>query len=105
MDKPMAHDSYGLDFGTSNTAIGVAAGGQARLLPIDPTAPNPAVSPSVLYVQRTGERSIGTEAIIQFVEHNSGREIVRTRVNTGKIVHTHYGDEFVQFDADTALPG
>jgi hypothetical chaperone protein len=105
MDKLMANYSYGLDFGTSNTAIGVAAEGHARLLPIDPAAPNPAVSPSVLYVPRAGESSIGTEAIVQFVEHNSGREIVRTRVNTGKIVHTHYGDEFVQFDADTALPG
>src|ERR671935_233247 len=96
---------YGLDFGTSNSAIAIAENGAARLLPIDPLAPNPAVAPSVLFIAREGDTEIGAEAIKVFVERNAGREIVKQRVNTGKIVHTVYGDEWVQFDADMAQPG
>jgi hypothetical chaperone protein len=96
---------YGLDFGTSNSAIAITENGAARLLPIDPLAPNPGVAPSVLFITREGDAYIGGEAIQKFVALNTGREIVKTRVNTGKIVNTFYGDEWVQFDADVALPG
>ncbi|MBI3734868.1 MAG: Hsp70 family protein [Chloroflexi bacterium] len=96
---------YGLDFGTSNSSIAVAVDGQARLIAIDPLAPNPAVASSVLYIGRDGSAHIGAEATREFVARNAGREIVRTRVNTGKIVSTFYGDEWVQFDADVQQPG
>ncbi len=96
---------YGLDFGTSNSAIAIAENGHARLLPIDPLAANPAVTPTVLFIAREGSTEIGTEAIKQFVARNAAREIVHTRVNTGKIIWTHYGDEYVQFDADMDMPG
>ena len=41
----MSNLRYGLDFGTSNSAIGIAENGRARLLPVDPLAPNPVVTP------------------------------------------------------------
>ena len=97
--------TYGFDFGTSNSAIALAEQGTARLLPIDPTGATPTIAPSVLFIPREGGALIGSEAIAEFVGRNAGREIVRTRVNSGKIVSTHYGDEWVQFDADVDLPG
>ncbi len=101
----MSHLRYGLDFGTSNSAIALAMNDQVRLLPVDPFAVNPAVARSVLFIEREGGAYIGSEAITVFVERNVGREVVRTRVNTGKIIETFYGDEWVQFDADMGLPG
>jgi len=97
--------SYGFDFGTSNSAIALAEGGAARLLPIDPAGAAPTIAPSVLFIAREGGAFVGSEAIAEFVRRNAGREIVRNRVNSGKIVSTHYGDEWVQFDADVELPG
>src|SRR6266571_5576778 len=101
---------YGLDFGTSNSAIAIADQGVARLLPIDPLAPNPAVTPSVLFVERDdGASYIGVEAIELFVALNSGREIVKTRVNTGKVIENFYNEMrqifIAKFDADLDLPG
>src|SRR5215470_17788713 len=96
---------YGLDFGTSNSAIAMLNGGGVRVFPIDPTAPNPAVASSVLFIDKNGGSYVGAEAIQQYVERNTGREIQRRRVSTGKTVETFYGEEFVQFDADVDLPG
>jgi hypothetical chaperone protein len=97
--------SYGFDFGTSNSAIALAEHGAARLLLIDPAGATPTIAPSVLFIAREGDAFAGSEAIAEFVSRNAGREIVRTRVNSGKIVNTHYGEEWVQFDADVELPG
>ena len=105
----MSELRYGLDFGTSNSAIGFAQNGRARLLPVDPLAPNPAVTPTVLFVEREGGLHIGTEAIEQFVARNAGREIVRKRVNTGKVIEQFYNESrhifMAKFDADVNLPG
>jgi hypothetical chaperone protein len=101
----MANLCYGFDFGTSNSAIAVAEHGTARLLPIDAAGAAPTIAPSVLFIAREGDVFAGSEAIAEFVNRNAGREIARTRVNSGKIVSTFYGDEWVQFDADTEQPG
>jgi hypothetical chaperone protein len=52
-----------------------------------------------------GQSFFGSEAIRLFVEKNTGRQIVRRRVTSGKLVNTYYGDELVQFDADVDIPG
>ncbi|MGE5251686.1 MAG: Hsp70 family protein [Bacteroidota bacterium] len=96
---------YGLDFGTSNSSIAVQQHGYVRALPVDPSAPNPAVASSVLFVDQAGGSFIGSEAIRLFVEKNTGRKIVKRRVASGKLIDTVYGQEFVQFDADVDLPG
>lgn len=98
-------ESYGLDFGTSNSSIAILQHGYVRALPVDPSAANPAVTSSVLYVDDRGGSFIGAEAIRIFVEKNTGRLIVRRRVTSGKLVDTHYGPELVQSDADVDLPG
>ncbi len=100
---------YGLDFGTSNSAIAIAEHGRARLLVVDPLAPNPAVTPTVLFIAREGGTHMGGDAIEQFVARNAGREIVKQRVNTGKVIEQFYNESrhifMAKFDADLNLPG
>ncbi len=98
-------ESYGLDFGTTNSSIAIVRDGTVSVLAVDPAAANPAVVSSVLYVDHTGRSSIGAEAVQQFVRENRGREIVRRRVGSGKTIETVFGTESVQFDADVDLPG
>lgn len=47
--------TYGLDFGTSNSAIAMFRDGVVTLAPIDPSAANPAVASSVLFIDRAGD--------------------------------------------------
>jgi hypothetical chaperone protein len=96
---------YGLDFGTSNSAIALAQNGAVKIFPVDAHAVNPAIASSVLFIDRAGNSFIGAEAIEVFVERNTGREIQRKRVSTGQLIETVFGEEYVQFDADVDVPG
>ena len=62
---------FGLDFGTSNSAIAVYDGADVRLLPIDPIGGD--TMPSVLYVRRDGSALVGHPAIQAFLEDNRAR--------------------------------
>lgn len=96
---------YGLDFGTSNSAIALAQNGAVKIFPIDVRAANPTIASSVLFIDRAGNSFIGAEAIEVFVARNTGREIQRKRVSTGQLIETVFGEEYVQFDADVDVPG
>lgn len=96
---------YGLDFGTSNSAIALAQNGAVKIFPIDPHAENPRVASSVLFIDRAGNSFVGAEAIEVFVERNTGREIQRKRVASGQLIETVFGAEYVQFDMDVDPPG
>lgn len=96
---------YGLDFGTSNSAVALAQGNSVRVFPVDPSAANPTVASSVLFVDRAGNSFVGAEAIRVFVERNTGREIQRKRVTSGQLIETAFGQEYVTFDADVDVPG
>ena len=91
--------TYGLDFGTSNSSIAIARGTEIDVLPVDPSAANPAVLSSVLYVDHAGRSSIGADAIRQFVEENRGREIVRQVRNHPSVMLWCGGNEFDPDDA------
>jgi len=62
---------FGLDFGTSNSAVAVSDGSSVQLLPIDPIGGD--TLPSVLYVRRDGTAQIGHQAIQSFLADNRGR--------------------------------
>ena len=62
---------FGLDFGTSNSALAVSDGGTVRLLPIDPIGGD--TMPSVLYVRRDGSLAVGHPAIQSFLSDNRAR--------------------------------
>ena len=62
---------FGLDFGTSNSAVAVADGAGVRLLPIDRIAGE--TMPSVLYIRRDGSSLVGQPAIDAFLDDNRTR--------------------------------
>ncbi|MDQ6858138.1 MAG: Hsp70 family protein [Chloroflexota bacterium] len=66
---------FGIDFGTSNSAVAVADGDTVRLLPIDPVAGD--TLPSVLYVRRDGSAHVGHPAIQAFLADNLARGPVK----------------------------
>ena len=71
----MSELRFGLDFGTSNSAVAVSDGSNVRLLPIDPIAGD--TLPSVLYVRRDGTTQIGHPAIRSFLADNRARGPVK----------------------------
>jgi len=62
---------FGLDFGTSNTSVGVWDGDRSTVLPIDPLAG--AAMPTVLYVRRDGTSIVGRPAIDAYLADNRQR--------------------------------
>ena len=69
---------FGLDFGTSNSAVAVADGPEVRLLPLDPMSGES--MPSVLYVRRDGSVLVGHPAIDAFLADNRDRGPLRREV-------------------------
>jgi len=96
---------YGLDFGTSNSAIGLYRDGRVELAPVDPLAPNPGTVRTLLWIGRDGNVEIGEAAVRAFVAANAGRQIRRSRVWYNELIATEFGDEYIQFDADVDIPG
>ncbi len=62
---------FGLDFGTSNTALAVHDGGRVSVLPLDPFAGES--MPTVLYVRRDGSTLVGRSAVDAFLADNAAR--------------------------------
>lgn len=62
---------FGLDFGTSNSALALAEGDTVRLLPIDPIGGD--TMPSVLYIRSDGSVAVGHPAIRSFLSDNRER--------------------------------
>ena len=67
----MTERRFGLDFGTSNSALAMSEGTTVRLLPIDPIGGD--TMPSVLYVRRDGSAHVGHPAIQSFLADNRAR--------------------------------
>jgi hypothetical chaperone protein len=68
MTQPVA---YGIDFGTSNSAISVAYPDEAVLVPLGPDDAD--VLPSVVYLDRTRQRLAGHQAVQQYLVAGSLR--------------------------------
>ncbi|MGH2500062.1 MAG: Hsp70 family protein, partial [Candidatus Limnocylindria bacterium] len=66
---------FGLDFGTSNSALAVRDGAGVRVLPLDPVAGE--TMPTVLYIRRDGTASVGRPAIERFLRDNAERGPIR----------------------------
>ena len=71
MNRSPAPVGYGIDFGTSNSAISVAYADRVDVLPIGPTASS-LILPSFVYLHRSGGRGAGAEAVKTFLK--SGHE-------------------------------
>jgi hypothetical chaperone protein len=98
----------GIDFGTSNSGVGVSDGSQVRLLPIDQTSVLPEVIKTVLYITKDYKSYIGQEAIELYYKHNVNRQRRYVRKWVGEI--EYWGAEMyyvrdVFTDVDTLKPG
>jgi hypothetical chaperone protein len=63
----------GIDFGTSNSGVGVYDGRQVRVLPIDRSNVVPEVVKSILYITKDFKTTIGQEAVELYYKHNVNR--------------------------------
>jgi len=66
-------NKIGIDFGTSNSGVGIFDGSRVRLLPLDPHNAVPEVVKTILYITRDDQRYIGQEAVRLYYEHNINR--------------------------------
>lgn len=94
----------GMDFGTTNSGMAVFDGRNLRLIPLDPSSSNPAVSPTALYIANDREVFIGRSAINTYYEHNLNRPSRMERVRVGEIsvtlsdMPTFYRDVYIERD-------
>ncbi len=70
----------GMDFGTTNSGIAVYDGRAVDVLSLDPTAPNPKVVRTALYITNEQSITIGRAAVDRYFEHNIGRPVKMQRV-------------------------
>lgn len=75
----------GMDFGTTNSGMAVYDGHQLRLIPLDPTSPNPSVARSALYITNDRTIHVGRDAIETYYQQNLGRPSKYERVQIGEI--------------------
>ena len=75
----------GMDFGTTNSGMAVYDGRAVELLPLDPSAPNPRVARTALYITNEQAVTIGRAAIDRYYEHNLNRPVKMQRIWVGEI--------------------
>lgn len=75
----------GLDFGTTNSGAALYNGQSVRLLPLDPSAPNPAVCRTAVYITRGREYYLGSQAVNLYFQQNIGRPSRYRKIWVGEI--------------------
>lgn len=104
---PPAEVRLGIDFGTSNTSIGLFDGQRVQLFPIDPANYAPHTCRSLLYMQRRGGRFIGKDALKTYFADNADRvhRWVRQIVGRHEYVSESIKTGNFYLDVDEAEPG
>ncbi|MCL4803921.1 MAG: Hsp70 family protein [Anaerolineae bacterium] len=75
----------GMDFGTTNSGMATYDGRAVNVLPLDPTAPNPRVARTALYITNEQAVTIGRAAIDRYFEHNLNRPVRIQKVWVGEL--------------------
>lgn len=75
----------GMDFGTTNSGMAVYDGRAVNVLPLDPSAPNPRVARTALYVTNEQAVTIGRAAVDRYFEHNIGRPVRMQKIWVGEL--------------------
>ncbi|MEZ4538401.1 MAG: Hsp70 family protein [Chloroflexota bacterium] len=75
----------GMDFGTTNSGMATYDGRAVRVLPLDPSAPNPRVARTALYITNEQAVTIGRAAVDRYFEHNLGRPVKMQKVWVGEL--------------------
>jgi|WetSurMetagenome_2_1015567.scaffolds.fasta_scaffold100882_1 hypothetical chaperone protein len=75
----------GIDFGTSNSSVGIYDGSKISLLPLDTYHNNPEIVKTILYITRDQKPYIGQEAVQLYYKQNIGRSRHFVKVKAGQI--------------------
>lgn len=75
----------GMDFGTTNSGMATYDGRVVNVLPLDPTAPNPRVARTALYITNEQAITIGRAAVDRYFEHNIGRPVRMQKIWVGEL--------------------
>jgi hypothetical chaperone protein len=101
---------YGLDFGTSNSAISLLRDNKVEVLPVEQSKNRPEIVPTLIYIGRDGSQVIGRSASESYFRDNVGREVVKQRINTGESIKTFHAstgevEREIIIEADVNQPG
>jgi hypothetical chaperone protein len=76
---PGGRPVYAIDFGTSNSLLGCAAGGRALgFAPLDPLARDPGVMRSLIYFPNASKAYFGSEAVSEFSANDHAGRFIRS---------------------------
>lgn len=75
----------GLDFGTTNSAVALYDGETLHPLASDPANDNIYITPSLLYIDRQGESTIGAAAANAYLEGETGRPVRWRQRDAGEL--------------------
>ncbi len=75
----------GMDFGTTNSGMATYDGRDVHVLPLDPSAPNPRVARTALYITNEQAVTIGRAAVDRYFEHNLGRPVKMQKIWVGEL--------------------
>jgi hypothetical chaperone protein len=78
-------DRFGIDFGTTNSAIAFFDGQELHRPLVDPGSKNPLVLPSLLYIDRQQHATAGLAAAREYLHHETGRRATWERRRVGEI--------------------
>lgn len=69
---------FGLDFGTTNSALALGDGGISTVLSIDKTSPTPTMLRSILYFSENKKAYVGHQAIAQYLEEGATGRLLQS---------------------------
>ncbi len=78
-------DRFGIDFGTTNSAIAFFDGQELHRPTLDPGSPNPLVLPSLLYIDRQQHSTAGLAAAREYLHYETGRRATWEKRRVGEI--------------------
>src|SRR5512143_4039183 len=76
---------FGIDFGTTNSAIAYFDGQELHRPTLDPGTDNPLVLPSLLYIDRQQQSTAGMAAARQYLHNETGRRATWEKRRVGEI--------------------
>jgi hypothetical chaperone protein len=76
---------FGIDFGTTNSAIAFYDGRELQRPTVDPGSANPLVLPSLLYIDRQQQPVAGTAAAQRYLQNETGRRAAWEKRRVGEI--------------------
>ena len=88
-------DRFGIDFGTTNSAIAFFDGQELHRPIVDPGSENPLVLPSLLYIDRQ-HATAGLAAAREYLHHETGRRATWEKRRVGEIDVVAAGVSYVQ---------